>query len=656
MSQEKAGKFSGRLDQLALSLSGGGVRAVGFHLGTMSMLERLGLLEKVQIISSVSGGSLPGIGYSLSQCLGRSFQDFFDDFYEFLPQLNIIEEMMKKMVARDAPAPSGRRDMITSFANIYDEYYFRRFFGEFTDGKDVTFDILMKEPRPGHLKEMVFNATEFKTGSAFRFQVSEYRCLVGNRNIALCKKHARQIRIADIMAASSCIPVGMEPLFFPDDFHWPDDDVQRGRRKKPVRPTCDAINQALERNLDTKAPNFALMDGGVYDNQGVASTLNALNRRKEGIKQADSHECGFSLTGRGEPWGPREWADWVSGRVVEGAEHKTVNVDSSDLDLLIISDTPVRKASLYPRVSLTETGRPEPSGRLAKHAKRANSWASRVTLGQLSHLATLILVLLTISAVVTSWDIFHGLKDIGDGSVFGWKGFVLLHLFIPVILVLLTFAGLVVLKVNKANAIEALQNTIPNWKGKPGKYIDKMRLGNLLRMGILRGGSVSVLTSTIFMNRIRSLGYAVAYSREDLQNRILDNEIFTLQVETGTNSGFQHMLASEGAWPPPPEMKRVVGKAATMSTKLWIEQDEGDPLSDLDYLVAGGQATTCYNLLRYLWEECRDDDGWLHADTEKLFDHALQEWKKLVADPLSLLRDRKQKSRSPQLNAQAEAM
>jgi hypothetical protein len=57
MTQSDKRKYlSGNLNQMALSLSGGGVRAVGFHLGTMSMLRRLGVLSNVQIISSVSGG------------------------------------------------------------------------------------------------------------------------------------------------------------------------------------------------------------------------------------------------------------------------------------------------------------------------------------------------------------------------------------------------------------------------------------------------------------------------------------------------------------------------------------------------------------------------------------------------------------------------
>jgi hypothetical protein len=158
------------------------------------------------------------------------------------------------------------------------------------------------------------------------------------------------------------------------------------------------------------------------------------------------------------------------------------------------------------------------------------------------------------------------------------------------------------------------------------------------------------------MNRIRGLGYAVAYSREDLKNRILDNEIYTLQVEINQEHEFHQLLATKGAWPPPPEMARIAGKASTMATKLWIDKQEGDPLNDLDYLVAGGQATVCYNLMRHMWEECRADGEWMHPETGELFNKALGEWKKLVDNPLSLLRDRKARSRLPEMKAQAETM
>ena len=43
---------------IALALSGGGIRAMVFHLGVMRHLAERGLLESVDKISTVSGGSL----------------------------------------------------------------------------------------------------------------------------------------------------------------------------------------------------------------------------------------------------------------------------------------------------------------------------------------------------------------------------------------------------------------------------------------------------------------------------------------------------------------------------------------------------------------------------------------------------------------------
>jgi hypothetical protein len=73
---------------------------------------------------------------------------------------------------------------------------------------------------------------------------------------------AQHIRLEDIVAASSCVPGGFEPLVFPQQFHWPRDFPR-------------------EEALKLLSPDFAsglpLMDGGIYDNQGVASLLLAFN-------------------------------------------------------------------------------------------------------------------------------------------------------------------------------------------------------------------------------------------------------------------------------------------------------------------------------------------------------------------------------------------
>ena len=58
---------------IALSLSGGGSRAAGFHLGVLDCLERLDLREDVKIVSGASGGSFIATTYALAMQNGERF-------------------------------------------------------------------------------------------------------------------------------------------------------------------------------------------------------------------------------------------------------------------------------------------------------------------------------------------------------------------------------------------------------------------------------------------------------------------------------------------------------------------------------------------------------------------------------------------------------
>src|SRR5512132_4680536 len=51
--------------KLGLALSGGGHRAAFFHIGVLARLAELGLLRPIQVISTVSGGSIVGALYYL---------------------------------------------------------------------------------------------------------------------------------------------------------------------------------------------------------------------------------------------------------------------------------------------------------------------------------------------------------------------------------------------------------------------------------------------------------------------------------------------------------------------------------------------------------------------------------------------------------------
>lgn len=52
---------------IAISFSGGGYRAAAFHLGSLDILHRLGLLDKVTMLSTVSGNSYGGKVCTLTQ-------------------------------------------------------------------------------------------------------------------------------------------------------------------------------------------------------------------------------------------------------------------------------------------------------------------------------------------------------------------------------------------------------------------------------------------------------------------------------------------------------------------------------------------------------------------------------------------------------------
>jgi predicted acylesterase/phospholipase RssA len=239
---------------IALSLSGGGYRAAGFHLGVLDLLNRLDLLKDVSALSTVSGGTFTGIRYALAQKTGEAFPDFFERFKRDLRLVNVVNLALAKLTENPPSIPSCRWDVITACAQVYDEKFFagRRF------------EVFWEDP-PMPLMDLTFNATEFRNAIAFRFQTRK-NGLIGNGKVFISPAQARQIRLADIAAASSCFPGGFEPLNFPDDFAWPD--------------TPEGTATLKELQAKEWAP-LPLMDGGVYDNQGMGSLILDDSRRGE---------------------------------------------------------------------------------------------------------------------------------------------------------------------------------------------------------------------------------------------------------------------------------------------------------------------------------------------------------------------------------------
>jgi hypothetical protein len=132
------------------------------------------------------------------------------------------------------------------------------------------------------LEEVCFNATEFFRGLPFRQNIKllpdpspDQYFFYGNNYLRLDAQVSTKIRIADTMAASSCFPMGFEPLRFPDDFAH--EDLTPQTLHSAMQPNKKMLTDEecafLEKN------NIGLMDGGITDNQGLDSLIIADDRR-----------------------------------------------------------------------------------------------------------------------------------------------------------------------------------------------------------------------------------------------------------------------------------------------------------------------------------------------------------------------------------------
>ena len=242
--------------EIALSLSGGGYRAAAFHLGTLEMLERLELLDHVSVLSTVSGGTITGAVYACAVAENLPFSEFSARLYQFLRSTNVIVAALDVLPrSTRINGTEAMPSLIRAAASVYSS---PEFLG------DKTFDFLLNSS--DKLKEISFNATDFRTGNCFRFQKSENAAVrSGNNDAEIRPQLNNTIRLADIVAASSCFPSGFEPIRFPSDFVW-SDEIGLAR-----------VREELGEHF---AEDIPLMDGGVFDNQGIDSIKNI--HRREG--------------------------------------------------------------------------------------------------------------------------------------------------------------------------------------------------------------------------------------------------------------------------------------------------------------------------------------------------------------------------------------
>ncbi len=255
-------------ETIALCLSGGGYRAAAFHFGAIDMLRELDLLDKVKMLSTVSGGTIVGAFYALCRIENVNYDDYYKQFYLFLKNINAVDEALERVYQ---PNDTRSLSIIRSAAEVYNLHLF----------KNKTFDLALKGTANGTLfDELIFNTTEFRIGQSFRFRASskpDYR--LGSGDYRITKEVASKARLADIVAASSCFPSVFEPIRFPDDFVWQENlDAIRSELKSGFVDE----NGNFKKDKDGNPINVPLMDGGIFDNQGIDSLMVADKTEKKG--------------------------------------------------------------------------------------------------------------------------------------------------------------------------------------------------------------------------------------------------------------------------------------------------------------------------------------------------------------------------------------
>ncbi len=286
----KAAVDSAYTGKVGLALSGGGFRASLFHIGVLAKLADIGVLNRVEALSCVSGGSIIGAHYFLELrrlfCEKGSDAEFSTDDYR-----RIVENLERDFLA--GVQKNVRTRVISSlWSNVrmifwanysrtmrVGELYEKHIYARVKDReghrarwldelKIVPNDEDANSFRPkrdnwrrsNKVPIMILNATSLNTGHVWQFTAS----YMGEPPAAINteidagyrlrrmyypeappdyrdqKKAARRIRLGYAVASSSCVPGMFEPLPLPSLY---------------------------------KDKTVQLVDGGVFDNQGASSLL-----------------------------------------------------------------------------------------------------------------------------------------------------------------------------------------------------------------------------------------------------------------------------------------------------------------------------------------------------------------------------------------------
>ncbi|MGN7160535.1 patatin-like phospholipase family protein [Sphingomonas sp. SAFR-052] len=243
-------------ERIALALSGGGSRAMAFHLGCLRALQELGLLQRVSTMSAVSGGSViagiycshpgdfdaferrvrevlsqgflrPAVHTALTtdegvRAVGTRLLLAADRTGAFIVRCAIAVLCLRAKWEWLRTSPVLRRSSRTTIL--------RRTFSKLLGGVKLT-DLRSDRPR------LVIVACELRAKAAFYFTAERLHCW------RYGSSSSEGVELADAVAASAAYPAALPAI---EDNMW------------------------FEKNRRTEKHRITLTDGGVYDNLGLA--------------------------------------------------------------------------------------------------------------------------------------------------------------------------------------------------------------------------------------------------------------------------------------------------------------------------------------------------------------------------------------------------
>jgi predicted acylesterase/phospholipase RssA len=244
---------------IGLALSGGGFRAAAFHLGALKRLEEVGILPHIDILSTVSGGSITGALYAL-RCAQRG--DGRPGTYAVDDLIEEVKELVTQNLRRQA-LYGGISNTLQTVGSFLSQNIRRT--PLLADELDQqVFDGALLSDLPNWV---VVNATNLATGKRWKFFADR----AGDFRVGATDK-TDDIGLTEAVTASAAYPLLTDP--YPFRGRWEDfrGDLLKGRWQRPNQRRAGDISRWRRRYGSRRGEaTFPLVDGGIYDNLGLNS-------------------------------------------------------------------------------------------------------------------------------------------------------------------------------------------------------------------------------------------------------------------------------------------------------------------------------------------------------------------------------------------------